>query len=506
MAPQQIQSLEILQLPIQELEQKISEVLAENPTLEMMDSGREQLVGNPVESAATQIGAADSAGDDREGGSAEEALAAISSPSGTEFRDDGGGDLDRRDAGMTEALTRLEESYRDYLPESSTGHGHPSAEDEERRQYHFDSLVAPTTLQELLMEQLRHVDGLNERQLEIGEEIIGSIDGTGYLRSHLADIAIAANADLDTVKKMLAVIQQFEPAGIGAQDLRECLLLQLERQGRRDSIEYQAVAKHLEDLGRNQIPRVARALRISPTRLYEVLAEIRRLSPYPGNLSSASLDAATFIVPEVTVSRNADGAWQVEPNRDSQPRLRISPYYLQLLKEPDTGAETKAYIRQKITESKLLLRALDQRQSTIERITWSLLKHQREFFELGREHLHPLTLTQVAQELGLHETTIGRATANKYVRTPQGLFSYKQFFTSGGVVTEEGEKVSNLTVKQKIDELIRAEDPRKPYTDQKLAELLKGQGFNVARRTVAKYREELNIQPTHLRRNFSAAG
>ncbi len=494
--PAQIQSLEILQAPMQELEQKISEILAENPTLELVENGTERLAGNPMEGDTPPP--ADATGSD-----------AVAEADMRRPGDEGSANLGIADpsydteAEAQVALQRMQESWEEYLPPDTPGHAPPSAEEEERRQYRFDSLVSPTTLQDTLLDQFRQMDGLDETALRVGEEIIGSIDDSGYLRSHPADIAIAANADMDEVKRLLAVIQQFDPPGVGARDLRECLMLQLERQGKKNSLEYAAVSKHLDELGHNQIPKVARALRVSPTKVYEILGEIRRLAPYPGSRSEATLDPHTFIVPEVTVSRDSHGNWVVDTNHEYRPRLRLVPHYEELLKDPDTTAEVKSYIRQKIAESRLLLRALENRTSTIERITWSLMKFQTTFFETGDRRLRSLTLTQVAQDMGLHETTIGRAIANKYIQTPYGVFPFRFFFSSGGVASSEGTKISNTTVKQKLAELIRAENPRKPFTDEQLVQQLAEAGINLARRTVAKYREELDILPTHLRLNFT---
>ena len=408
---------------------------------------------------------------------------------------------------MVAHLEKIAESWREYLPGESTGHAAPSEDEEERRQHRFDSIVAPVGFQDALMTQLRQqVPAADVLRRRLGEEIIGSIDESGYLRTHVADIAMACAADAGAVKEMLELIQQFDPPGVGARDLRECLLLQLERAGKKNSLEYQAVSKCLEDLGRNQIPRVARTLRVSPAKVYEILQNIRQLRPHPGRSPEESGAPTVCVVPEVTVSKNAAGDWQVEPNREYRPHLRISPYYLRLLRAEETPAEVRQYIRQKLAESKLLLRALDQRQSTIERITWSLIKHQPDFFAHGAGHLHPLTISLVAQELGLHETTIGRAVAEKFMQTPHGLFAYRRFFTTGGVAAGDGQMVSNQSIKQRIQLLVRGEDSRRPLTDDKMVKLLAAEGLKLARRTVAKYREELGIPPTHLRRAHHLPG
>ncbi len=515
LVPAQIQSLEILQAAMPELEQKLNEILASNPTLELVRGGNEQLAGNPTEGDTVRtdspavvpapMAVPPEDGSARLGTAASfpesDGAAGMTGPS-EEYDSE-----DYTDSVMVAQLEKIAESWREYLPGESTGHAAASEDDEERRQHRFDSITMPVGLQEVLLTQLRQqIPAAATERLRIGEEIIGSIDESGYLRTHLADIAMACAADIGEVKEMLEVIQQFDPPGVGARDLRECLMLQLEREGKKNSLEYLAVSKCLEELGRNQIPQVARILRVSPAKVYEILQNIRQLRPHPGRNPEENGTPTVYVVPEVTVFKDANGNWQVEPNREHRPQLRISPYYLRLMRMEETPAEVRQYIRQKLAESKLLLRALDQRQSTIERITWSLIKHQPDFFEYGAEHLHPLTIALVAQELGLHETTIGRAVAEKFMQTPHGLFAYRRFFTTGGVAAGDGQMVSNQSVKQHIQILVRGEDSRKPLTDDKLVKLLAAEGLKLARRTVAKYREEMGIPPTHLRRSHHLSG
>ena len=493
--PAQIQSLEILQATIPELEQKISELLAENPTLELVGTGTEELVGNPTEgdvpSPPTAAEAERESAESGDGRGGERIQPASETEESFVDRDESAG-------GLAAELEQIEESWREFMPAADSGHEQMSEEAEERRQYRFDSLVAPITLQEKLIEQFRQLGPFAEKEQALGEEIIGSIDETGYLRSHIADIAMSCGVELHEVSAMLTRIQQLDPPGVGARDLRECLLLQLERANRRDSLEYRVVSKYLHEVARNQIPKVARALRISPARLYDVMREIRRLSPFPGT-QVTSADNTVSVMAEVTISKNEQGVWQVEPNREYRPRLRLSSYYLQLIRDPAVSPETRRYVREKLTESKLLLRAIANRQSTIERISWSLLKFQRDFFELGPDHLQPLTLTQVARELGLHETTISRAVANKYAHTPQGVLELRFFFSEGSN-GPEGADTPLLVLKRKVRKLIEEENARHPLTDDQIAATLHDQGIQLTRRTVAKNREDMNIPSTHQRR------
>lgn len=466
MAPQQIQALEILLATIPELEQRINQELADNPTLELVDTGIHSLVGNPVE---------DDAEGSREAGSEVAAAAA------------------EHDESLA-TLVQIADSWRDYAPPRPY-----TAEDAERRQFMFDSLAQEPNLQEFLLQQLGETEGLDERTREVCTHIIGSIDESGYLRTHPADLASALQADLDAVRRGIAIVQSFEPPGIGARDLRECLLLQLERRGQRGSLEYQLVDRHLEDVARNRIPQVAKALRTSPSHVYALLEKIRTLTPYPGNqVAAASVD---FVYPEVFIEKDGSGAWIARANRSYGPRLRIAPQYLEMLEDPAVPAADKRYLREKITSSRLLMRAIGQRQSTIERIGDALTHFQRDFLDRGVEHMRPLVMSQVADYIGVHETTVSRAIANKYVQTPHGLFPFRHFFTTG-YRSQDGEQVSSLAIKQKIQGLIADEEKGRPLSDQKLMALLRDQGLDVARRTVAKYREELGIAPSHLRRSY----
>ncbi|MBT3376680.1 MAG: RNA polymerase factor sigma-54 [Lentisphaerae bacterium] len=471
MAPQQIQALEILLATIPELEQKISSELAENPTLELMESGSERLVGNPIE--------------DNQGPSSPNDEAAAKAAETDE---------------AVATLIQLGEIWRDYAPPKQYSGQGSSDEDQERRQFLFDSLIDEPGLQDVLQNQLRQADGLSEKAVKIAEQIIGSIDESGYLRTHISDIAITSDADLSEVKKMVNLVQSFEPAGIGARDLRECLMLQLDRNGEKGSLAYQVVDQHLEAVGRNQIPKVARALHTSSTQLYQALEDIRGLNPYPGSQVTPS-PREDFVYPEVFIERDEEGNWVVRLNRDYSPRLRISPYYLKILEDPNYPRDAKSYIREKIGSSKLLLRAIDQRQSTIEQIAHSLLKFQNPFFEQGVSAMRPLVMNDVAEDIGVHETTVSRAIANKYVQTTHGLFPFRHFFSTG-YTKDDGQELSSHSIKQRLQEYVNEEDTKKPLSDQKLAEMLKEDGLKVARRTVAKYREELDILPSHMRRNY----
>ncbi len=292
-------------------------------------------------------------------------------------------------------------------------------------------------------------------------------------------------------------MQSFDPPGVGCRDLAECLKLQLERTGELTPLYREILDHHLEEIARNHLPQLARTLRISLEELNRCLARLRRLNPYPG--SALAPEHADFVMPEVSIVRGADGEYEVAPRRNGMPRLFLAERYLKLLETPDLPAADKAYLRDKLQQARELMRALDLRQSTIVRIAGVIVATQRDFLDNGVAALKPLTMKQAGEMLELHETTVSRAVANKYVETPQGIFPFKFFFTAG-FTGEDGTSVSNRAVMEKIKELIDKENPAKPLSDEQLAQMLKAGGLAVARRTVAKYREGMNIPSSSLRR------
>ena len=460
MAPQQIQSLEILLLPILELQQKISQEIEINPTLEVSGGG-EELVGDMLSENLPD------------------------SPTDAQLA----GEAAAKDESMC-SLISVDPNWKDRA-------GGGSTDAEAKRQHFFDSLTEETTLQDHLIEQLRTSE-MEDEYYDLAEQLIGSIDEMGYLRTHLADLAIICSADIKDVKKVLEVIQSFEPVGIGARDLQECMCIQLKKKKMESTLEYKIVSKHLEMVQKNHIPQLAKKLHVTPNKIYEALKFIQTLNPYPG--SSISSKAVQYAVPETEIYEDGDEL-KIKALKDHLPSLRISQHYMEILENPETKSEVRKYIREKITSSKMLMRSLDHRESTILRITRVIADIQHDFFKFGVDSMKPLTMQQVADEIGVHETTVSRAINQKYVQTPKGLYSFKHFFNSG-YTSSTGEVVTSLSIKNKIHELICEEDHKKPLADQELVDYLNEQGFQIARRTVAKYREEQGIPSSHLRRSY----
>lgn len=465
MAPQQIQSLEVLLASIQELQTKISQELSENPTLEQTTPGNEDLSGDILTNTES----------------------AQKNETNEEQREND-------DAGIAE-LVRLADSWRNNI--SAKGASTYSPEDAEKRQFLFDSLTVEQSLQEFLLEQLRFRD-VDSTTAKLAELVIGSIDDSGYLKSIPADLATVSGVSLEEMERIIHFVQSFDPPGIGARDIKECLLLQLERKGLKKSPLYTLVKKHLENVGANKLPMVAKRMNVGIDELRSMIAQIKELSPHPG--AHLAPDAPQFITPEVTISE-VDGEFVAVANNDHIPKLQLSQNYIKILEDPSTPRDVKEYIRENLNKSKALMKSISQRQSTIMRIAQVILDSQYDFFRHGVEQLKPLTMQQVADKLGIHETTVSRAIANKYMLTPRGLFEFK-FFFSAGYQSESGEDISSRSVMEKIKDIISKENTAKPYSDQKISEMLKEQGLNVARRTVAKYRESMSIPTSNLRKEF----
>jgi RNA polymerase sigma-54 factor len=297
---------------------------------------------------------------------------------------------------------------------------------------------------------------------------------------------------------MLSLIQTFHPVGVGARDLRECLLIQLRRLGKGDSLEHQIVDEHLEDLGRKRLPELARRLGVSVEQVQRAANFISTLDPKPGQIFTA--DPNNYVLPDVSVDKVGED-YTVSLNSDQVPHLRISKTYKDLMTQGANGTEVRDYIREKIRSGKFLIKSIHQRQQTILNIANEIVKRQNEFLENGSAFLKPMTMVQIAEAVGVHETTVSRAISGKYMATPQGVFEMKYFFTPG-YQTAAGAALSNTSVKEAISDLVRNEDARNPLSDKEIVEILSDRGIPIARRTVAKYRAELNILPSNLRKQY----
>jgi len=483
LAPQLQQSLALLQAPTLELKALVEQELQQNPVLEEAVAEVDAPEKEPRDSEKET----DPQADLSEPPADLDYDPATEKPS-NEPVDDFQAEFER--------LVQLDQEWRDHFAQTNFPI-RASVEDEEKRQFMFDSLVAGTSLQEMLLDQVRE-SALTEDLWPVAEMLIGNIDEYGYLKVTIEELAASSGLEAQKILQALKVIQTFEPSGVGARDLRECLMLQLERSGQQATLEYRIISEFMDALGKRRIPEIARGTGQEVDEVQEALERIARLEPRPGRAYLPDNDQ--YILPEVFVQKTGDD-FAVTTNNEHIPHLRISNTYKDLMSQRENSPEVRNYIREKIRAGKFLIKSLHQRQQTILNIAREIVNRQREFMEKGVAFLKPLTMVQVAEIVGVHETTVSRAVSGKYMQTPQGLFEMKYFFTAG-IQTASGDGMSNTSVKDMIAEIFKKEDPTKPLSDQEVVKMLKEKGIVIARRTVAKYRTELNILPSNLRKVY----
>ncbi len=393
-------------------------------------------------------------------------------------------------------VSRLDEEWKDYMVQSGAYEGR-STEAEERREFLFNSLTGPTSLQQHLIDQLSLAD-ISAEDREVAYAIIGNLNEAGLLDVTLEELAGQTNTRIERVEEVLREVQALDPTGVASRDLRECLLAQLVRIGKRESLEARIVSQHLDDLLRRKFPEIARRLSVTVQDIQGAADFIATLEPRPARQFSSVTHQV--ITPDVVIEADGDG-WEVSLNNDNVPMLRISNYYKDVLSEPGNQKKVREYIREKIKGGRFFIKCIQQRQQTIMNIAREIVDRQGDFLREGPSGLKPLTMNQVALAVGVHETTVSRATHGKYILTPQGIFEMKYFFTPG-YQTSGGADISNESVRTAIAEVVEKEDKRKPLSDEGILKVLTERGIPIARRTVAKYREQLDILPSHLRKTF----
>jgi len=456
LSPQMQQSLQLLQTPVAELRQMVSAELASNPVLEEEPPGLESQDLEEVQ------------GDQAEG------------------------EEESREQPNEHSL---QDEWRDYLPQSASPARY-SAEDEERRRFLFDSQTSRQTLRDFVIEQAA---GLPSDELRLVEFIAGSLDEDGYLRVPLSELSSSGGDSLLALEKALTKVREFEPAGVGAADLADCLLLQLSRRGEGNGLAARILRHHLPQLARHRYDEIAKDLRVPVSDVAASSRLISTLEPKPGRPFAEADEQG--VIPDLIVIRgggNQEG-FVVRLNEEDLPRLRISSEYKDLLADRGENEELLLYLRDKIRGARVFLRSLQQRQQTLLAIGNQIVSRQEEFFKRGASALKPLIMAQIADAVGLHVTTVSRAVSGKYMETPQGLFEMRYFFTPG-FQNSDGTAVSNEMVKGAIREMIDRESQRSPLSDQEIVVELEERGLKVARRTIAKYREQLGILPSHLRK------
>ena len=359
-----------------------------------------------------------------------------------------------------------------------------------------NTLTEAFDLYDHLLWQLR-VSEADEATLTIAEALVQNLDGDGLLRVTLDDVAAMGPWPLEAVERALALVQSLDPPGVGARDLAECLRIQLRVLGLEGSPADVMVRDFMRQLQSHQYPEISRQMGLSPDEVSHHLEIIRGLSPRPGNRYSSK--RSDYVLPDVFVVKEGD-EYKILLNDDGLPKLRISPTYRRMLDNKEPGSEeTRAYVKDKLRAALWLLKSVDQRQRTIYKVAESIVRHQRAFLDHGVTHLRPLVLRDVASDIGMHESTVSRVVANKYMHTPRGVYEMRYFFHSG-ITSTMGEAVSSVSIKNRIRKMIEEEDASRPLSDSRIAEVLGAEGLPLARRTVAKYREELRLPPSNLRK------
>lgn len=454
MTPQLQQAIKLLQLSRMELMDVVREELEENPVLEEGQEAPDEKTPNEEEPVAeTQ---------------SQESVQEV------EGEGDGMSDID----------------WKTYLESYSLGGTTAdSYEDDEDRPSYENLLTKKTSLADHLMWQL-NLSRLENLERAIAGEIIGNLDGDGYLHVSVEELATQVGCDTELVERALSAVQDFDPPGVASRNLQECLLKQVDLLGMSEDLIGVILRDYLDELENRRYQVIARSLQVPLDDVLGAAKFISTLDPRPG--SQYGQEDVHYIVPDIFVYKIGD-EFVVVLNDEGLPNLRINSFYRNAL-SGSAPLDEKAgeYIQEKLRGALWLIKSIHQRQRTIFRVTKSIVKFQREFFERGVDYLKPLVLRDVAEDIEMHESTVSRVTTNKYVQTPQGLFELKYFFNSG-ISTTGGDSVASESVKSKIKEIITAENTRKPYSDQKIVEILRDQGIDIARRTVTKYREMLGV-------------
>jgi RNA polymerase sigma-54 factor len=458
------QAIRLLQLPVQELEPFIEEQVVLNPLLEMVNDEEEE---EPQEE----------------------------SPSKNQQTEEDEVFISDRDLTI---LSRLEEDWREHFAESEPAPIKRSSEEEKFKTYLEQSISIDPSLHEQLLREA-HQSFEDPKELEMAEILIGYIDEFGFLKTPLSEICLLHHFDEERIQRVLTEIQTFEPYGVGASSIQESLLIQLRCLHKEQTLAYQIIRDYYDSFIHNQIPFIQKKLKCSYEEIQEAIEkDIATLDLHPGTHFSSR--PICPIIPDVTL-RQEDDRLIVEVERDYTPSLRLNLRYLNMLNDPSVPSETKHFIKRHLFSARWLVRNLQHRYSTIERIAQALAEKQYDFFTQPDGNLIPLTMKTLADELNVHESTIARTVSNKYIDSPRGLFPLRTFFTNK-YVSEEGKDLSSTTVKQAILDLIEKEDKKHPLSDEKISLFLKQKGILCARRTVAKYRLALQIGNTQQRRKF----
>jgi len=465
LAPQIIQSIEILQLPTLELQQRINQELLENPVLEQLEPGVEQI--EPTDTAKPE--------DER-----------------------------TTDESEFDKILELEERLSDY---SSQAPARPQDDGRDPKLEAMQNSAAPSpSLQQYLADQLTLLE-LDDRTLNIAENIVYNLDDNGYLQYPLEEIIdpMPPGTTIAEAERVLRIVQSLDPPGVGARDLKECLLLQLAQGSNgseRDSqyeLERQIIMNHLEDLQMNRYPKIVKETGRTLEEIRAAAELVLHLSPRPGAVFSS--EQPHYVLPDVEI-RKANGDYEVVMCDDYVPRLRLNRHYLTLLRSDQTTPEEKEYLKRKLQSARWLIDSIQQRRNTLRRIVEEIVKVQKEFLDKGIRFLQPLKMSTIAEAAGVHVSTVSRAIADKYAQTPRGLFEIKFFFAGSAQADAQGPTASRASVQDLVREVVDSEDKLRPLSDGEIVDRLKERGVDVARRTVTKYRRLMNIPSARQRMRY----
>lgn len=467
MTPQLQQAIKLLQLNRLEMQELINQELVENPVLEEL-SEDEAYSDDQVESMEAKEAEADAPSETAPEVQGEEKI------------------LDGKQDNI---------DWEDYMESFSSAPSLPSTREVPSELPNYENMVANTTDLVTHLEWQVSMSELAEDERVLAKMIIGNLDEEGYFTGSLDDISAELKFDREDAEEVLKVLQRMDPFGVAARDLRECLLVQAEMMFETDALPTRIIEKHLPDLEKRNYQAIIKSLGCTMEEIADAAHRIQELNPKPGR--AYAVNDAQYITPDVYVYKVGED-YAIQLNEDGLPKLRVSHYYKKILDQARAegrgkGGVTKAYITEKLRSAVWLIKSIQNRQKTIYKVMESIVRHQRDFFEKGVQCLKPMVLRDVAADVGVHESTISRVTTNKYVHTPVGTFELKYFFNSGIATQDGGGDVASEAVREKIKAMIGREDTKRPLSDQKIVELLKDDGIDIARRTVAKYREGLGI-------------
>lgn len=494
LAPRMIQSMEILQLPVMALQERIEHELGENPVLELKEPGTDQ----------------DEAGGELDGEeftptNGEEVVPVVDPEKELVIDDKGDNEQD------FDRLMAINEDWSDHFNEEHRPSSNRISEENDKKHDAMTNMASrPQSLQDYLDDQLAFVDA-PEEQLSLVRHVIAHINRVGYLsytdeseKQHpftLEEIALSFTAPVtpEQVEAALHIVQQLDPPGVGARDLKECLLLQLTPETPHRDVLRLLIQNHLEDIQHNRLPIIQKKTGFDIETIQEAIEVLKHLNPKPGAQFTA--ENIPYVVPDIVVELGETGEYEVRLLDDWTPNIYISKRYIDMYRDRSADPKDREFLKRKIQAAQWLIEAIEQRRSTLAKVTRAIIQHQRVFLDKGPEHIEPLKMQQIADQVGVHVTTVSRAVEKKWVQTPRGIFSLKRFF-GGGTQTTTGEDVAWETIKQKLLDIIAKEDKQNPLSDEEIVDELGRSGLPVARRTVTKYRKALRIPSSRQRKQF----